>query len=393
MSTTLTTTPGAPYAWADSGFTWDGAEAGKAWDDLAPALYTADSGEDMAVAIVAARLPTSSRSDTFGLSEVRWATASAVAAESMTLGETYVDFIAFVAGILESFGLAEAAPRTMTPATHEEVAAFLDGLGKSAIVALLRQVVFAENRSYATDHQSPESIGLAPLSARTPVLAATDGFGFADTDRRGVAGVHVDGLGFAETYSDLIAFIHAITETLIVADRGVHDALHPVAEALALRDRLLRAANAVIADIALRATPLDEDGFRALVSEGHPLGFGAFRDLAPGDYEYANAIVRLILEAPITTTDRIALSAARLNVDVPDVRDRGTAAVPAGGMTVPFNRVFHAPPEIQATFKGGAVLAVPQIGAITETGFFVALIDPNTGGMVAGNLSWSAEGY
>ena len=65
----------------------------------------------------------------------------------------------------------------------------------------------------------------------------------------------------------------------------------------------------------------------------------------------------------------------------------------AAGTVVAFNRVFNAPPEIQATFKSGTVLAIPQIGAITTTGFEISLITPDTRAPVAGNASWSAEGY
>ena len=67
--------------------------------------------------------------------------------------------------------------------------------------------------------------------------------------------------------------------------------------------------------------------------------------------------------------------------------------MPIGGIVVPFARSFNAPPEVQATFKGGAVLAVPQIGTITTTGFHLSLINPDTLASVAGNASWSAEGY
>ena len=113
----------------------------------------------------------------------------------------------------------------------------------------------------------------------------------------------------------------------------------------------------------------------------------------PGDYEYAKALVRLILEAPVTTANRVALSEVLLNIDVPDARDRGMVAVPIGGAVVPFNRTFNAAPEIQATFKGGGTLAIPQIGTITATGFHLTLVNPDTQGSVAGNASWSAEGY
>ena len=99
-------------------------------------------------------------------------------------------------------------------------------------------------------------------------------------------------------------------EGLGLAQHGSNTTSHVSAEEIALRDRLLRAAEAVIADLAFRATPLDEAGFAALVAESRPLGFSAYRDLVPGDYEYAKALVRLILEAPVTTANRVALSVA-----------------------------------------------------------------------------------
>jgi hypothetical protein len=164
-------------------------------------------------------------------------------------------------------------------------------------------------------------------------------------------------------------------------------------EQLAILDRILRASGAVIADLAFRTTALDDEGFAALIAEARPLGFSAFRDLTPGDYEYANALIRLALIAPSTSTSRIALTDARFIVDVPDIRDRGTVAVPIGGLTVAFSQPFNAPPEVQATFKGGATIAVPQIGTITTSGFQLTLINPATQSSVAGNASWAAEGY
>ena len=101
----------------------------------------------------------------------------------------------------------------------------------------------------------------------------------------------------------------------------------------------------------------------------------------------------MALAAPSTSTSRIALTDAKFIVDVPDVRDRGTVAVPVGGLTVAFNQPFNAPPEVQATFKGGATIAVPQIGTITTSGFQLTLINPATQASVAGNASWAAEGY
>ena len=82
-----------------------------------------------------------------------------------------------------------------------------------------------------------------------------------------------------------------------------------------------------------------------------------------------------------------------LNVDVADVRDRGTASVPVDGAFVAFNRTFSVPPEVQATLKAGGTPAVPEISGITITGFDVRLLAAADGAPVAGTVSWSALGY
>ena len=158
-------------------------------------------------------------------------------------------------------------------------------------------------------------------------------------------------LTFAETYTDLISFIAQIAEQIAIADARGNVTTKLSFEQLALLDRILRASGSVIADLAFRTTALDDEGFAALIAEARPLGFSAFRDLTPGDYEYANALIRLALAAPSTSTSRIALTDAKFIVDVPDVRDRGTVAVPIGGLTVAFSQPFNAPPEVQADRK------------------------------------------
>ena len=393
MGVSIVATPGADYVWNGVDFAWDSAEGGKAWADASATVFAATADNGLNMVSGGSRLPLIASGDGFAFDDVRRQMASAVRAEAIGFAETYIDLIAFVLSVSEALAVTEAAPRAVQPRPHNE----LLGIGEAALRDIVRSfasaLVLADTRAGQGLKVAADPLAILDAASRATTLARTTALALAEARATTIARDARQALAMAETYTDLIAFVFQIVEALGLAQHGSNTTSHVSAEEIALRDRLLRAAEAVIADLAFRATPLDEAGFAVLVAESRPLGFSAFRDLVPGDYEYAKALVRLILEAPVTTANRVALSEVLLNIDVPDVRDRGMVAVPIGGAVVPFNRTFNAAPEIQATFKGGGTLAIPQIGTITATGFHLTLVNPDTQGSVAGNASWSAEGY
>jgi hypothetical protein len=390
---TITTTPGTAYVWANAAFSWDATEAGKAWQDASATSFLAEESDGLLLAPLEARLPLISDSESLGLADADAFAATASVAEVLSLAETYIDLIAFILKAAETIGIGETAPRQITQSPFAELLGLVDSVSKNPITIT--------NEAWGTFEQDAAVIGQAiaestafseqsTLNVHTPRNST-----FNVGELRGVEAIQssLRGLAFAETYTDLIAFLAQIAEQIGIADARGNVTTKLSFEQLTLLDRILRASGAVIADLAFRTTALDDEGFAALIAEARPLGFSAFRDLTPGDYEYANALIRLALAAPSTSNSRIALTDAKFIVDVPDIRDRGTVAVPIGGMTVAFSQPFNAPPEIQATFKGGATIAVPQIGTITTSGFQLTLINPATQASVAGNASWAAEGY
>lgn len=393
MAVEVVTTPGADYLWSGSSFAWDSAESGKTWADASATSFVATESDGLILSALEARQPLAVRADAFAVGDVRQQTAIAVRAEVLAMAETYIDLIAFVLKVAESFAIAEAAPKQIMPTPALEAFGIWGVADRLALRAVAELLGIIDARVGAAQRASRESVSLADQSERFALKPSLSSLGLTE-ERRAIAQPDArQYLTLSETYSDFIGFIVQIAEALSVVDRASAAVVHLDPEQLAVLDRILRASEAAIADLTFRTTPLDAESFAALVAESRPLGFGPFRDLTPGDYEYARALLRLALEAPSTTGSRVALAEARLNIDVPDVRDRGTVAVPIGGAVVPFTRSFNAPPEVQATFKGGAVLAVPQIGAITATGFHLSLINPDTLASVAGNASWSAEGY
>jgi hypothetical protein len=393
MTTTITATSGADYVWSSASFTWDSAESGKGWADASATSFVGVENAILAFSALEARQPLAVRSEAIALADARQQSATGARSEALRIAETYIDLIAFVLKVVESFALSELSGKQLLPKPAAEAFTLRDAGTRQASKAVPQLLGITDARSGFAQRLSAETVSLTERNIRLGLIPKSETLGLTESRRTSMQPDARQSLTLSETYTDIIGFILQIAEAFAVLDRTSRAQTHLSKEQLAFLDRLLRASNAVIADLAFRTTPLDDEGFATLVAQSRPLGFSAFRDLTPGDYEYAKALVRLILEAPITTANRVALSEARLNIDVPDVRDRGTVAVAATGTVVAFNRVFNAPPEIQATFKSGTILAIPQIGAITTTAFEISLITPDTRAPVAGNASWSAEGY
>ncbi len=393
MPVTISTTPGTAYVWGNAAFSWDATEAGKAWQDASATSFLAEESDGLLLAPLEARLPLISDSESLGLADADAFAATTSVAEVLSLAETYIDLIAFILTAAESISIEEISPRQITQSPFAEMMGLAESVSNNPTIVADEAWGTLEQDAAVIGQAIAESAAFIEQSAHDAASPRSSTLTLGEL--RGAEAIQssLRGLAFAETYTDLIAFVAQIAEQIAIADSRGNITTKLSFEQLALLDRILRASGAVIADLAFRTTALDDEGFAALIVEARPLGFSAFRDLTPGDYEYAIALIRLALAAPSTSTSRIALTDAKFIVDVPDIRDRGTVAVPIGGLTVAFSQPFNTPPEVQATFKGGATIAVPQIGTITTSGFQLTLINPATQSSVAGNASWAAEGY
>ena len=338
MSVSINETPGANYTWVAAGFSWNAAEGGKSWASAHTTVFDVAASETIPMAGLAGRSANIAKRSALGLSDQRKAVSIANRLQAFGLAETYVDYINFILSVTESLILGEISAKACNR---------------------------PEDKTFALgdERQSHSAKEIAePLSV-------------------------------TEANQAITAFLRDLSEAFGLDELGAKHSGRVSDESVGLIDALLRHANAVMADLAVRSSPMDEAAFRAMVADKAPLGYGRFRDLVPGDYEYANAIIGLLLSAPVTG-ERIAISNAVLNVDVPDVRDRGTASVPVGGAEIAFNRSFAEPPEVQVTLKAGGTPSLPEVLFITTTGFSVRLLDAADGVTpVAGTVSWSALGY
>ena len=192
------------------------------------------------------------------------------------------------------------------------------------------------------------------------------------------------------SYSDSISFKRRFNEFVSIVDK-VSKTLHIEKKvAIKILESWLRHANATLSDLTFSSTPITLEDFGASLV---PAGYLEWKDFQVGDYTYQDALIKIILEASINA-DRPYIEDWKMNVDVPDIIDMGTAHCTTSNqpLFIPFNKEFHVTPEIIVQIKSGATQTTYlNVISSSKEGFSVEL--RNEGVYADGYISWSAKGY
>jgi hypothetical protein len=254
--------------------------------------------------------------------------------EVINVAEVYFDYIGFILKVIESILTVDTPQKHITDVQHD---------------------------TFSTDDATHNN----------PGMVSSDALHLADTA--------------PETTS---SFVRTFSDTLATIDMLAKQSNIKWSEVMNLMADILRNANAVISDIVFQTGDMTLDDFVALAA---PAGYEQFRDFISGDLQYQKALVKIILEAGITT-GRPMIDEWKLTVDAEDIPDRGTASVAAATTRVYFNRSYYQVPEVSVTVKGGiGEVPTPRIVEVTRTYFDVELVD-KTGALVAGTISWASLG-
>lgn len=142
-------------------------------------------------------------------------------------------------------------------------------------------------------------------------------------------------------------------------------------------------------------TEESEDNFEDFAKNNAPLGYSELRPFYPGEYEYKDAVVGFTLSIP-PTNGRFGVIGSKVYADVEDVVEKGTTEVNGDGLTeITFTKRFYTIPHIQAVvvWAQGNIATNVEVKEITRTGFKVGIRSLETTQLVAGEVSWLADGY
>jgi hypothetical protein len=201
-------------------------------------------------------------------------------------------------------------------------------------------------------------------------------------------------MSMVETYADFINFIQANSESFGLSDTRRSTIAANIRRSLAMRDMALRNASGVYGDITVRNYAMTADTFAEFVAGRAPIGYAPFKEFLAGDYSFETALINAAVVPTSGSNSTMSIQSLTTNVDVPDINDRGSAALTTAGSTITFARTFTIAPQVVAQQTAGAVTAIPRVSSINTTTFFIQLFDAaNPNVAVAGSVSWAATGY
>lgn len=343
MTTVSVTTPSsAPYTWdslADKD--WTDAESSKAWEDAAIRTIQVAAGEPLTATEVASKVTGKTFAETFSAMDGDKVVRQMVMNQLVELGvsSSYIDQISFLIRALENLSVTEGHVKQIGLSKLELVGVTESGFSKQ-IQMTIRQAV-----------------------------------------------------GFAEVFGRAVVYKRKLAESFSAAEAWKKAITVKKGEALTAFDEYLRRGNAVISDMLLLDSAITFEDFKQILDGGIVPGYVPFRDFIPGDYEYQTALFRAVLQS--SNSDRARLSQFRVDVDVPDIIETGTAIITnaSAGLRINFTRTFHVVPEITMNLRGGSVIAIPDLLGDADLLGFTAILRDMTDTRVTGTVTWAAHGY
>lgn len=206
-----------------------------------------------------------------------------------------------------------------------------------------------------------------------------------------------DAIASLENFSRLARFARGFSEPMTVAEdyRRLVDVFKRENEISIRAIRIRQTPCGVLSDIVVNNHAITLDEFNRLANKAS--GYNSFTEFKVGEYEYQDALYRLAVKKKNSASNPLVYDYT-IHVDIDDVKDRGTADIPAEETKVYFNRTYYTTPDVVVIVCGGAEGSV-VIPSITEQGednrgkYFKIILKDATGKVVAGRISWNSNGY
>ena len=383
------------YSWQNCPLTW--AQCIKTWNMAGETVFTIDVTETAAIAEKLTKTIKLKRREALNLAERIARTLAKEIADAVRFTETYYDYIKFNLSFGESVSVTDKPYKTIAKPFGEAFAIterkVLRNMRKAVKEAfdiddVMRQMVYY-HLSFS------EAAGITDAHANTINKAMFETVDVTElTPQKLVTLAKFESAQLTDVMTRTVNFLRRIGEGITTTD-----ALDKTVELLkkedaALYDAIIEASGAVISNIAIAEGNISLAGFEEAVQK--PPGYSAFMDFKVGEYEYKEALVRIVIKAVAAQTQPSVTNVV-MHVDIPDTQDRGTAEITdtSAVTRINFTKLFYTTPEVNVNLRGGNTgdgLVTPYITAIDTTGFEVQLLNAD-GARVTGLITWQATGY
>lgn len=239
-----------------------------------------------------------------------------------------------------------------------------------------------------------EPIKIAELAVKHVAHEFTEGAVLKELYEKRGEKVIIEPLLVRELFSRRWTIGRVYNESFNVTDKTIKEVCGYKHESISIKDRRMSAAtNGVLSNILFSEGEELYEDFQRTVDK--VAGYTPFIEFRVGDYEYKNAIYRMLVTRKNLNANSLIYDYA-VHVDIPDTFDRGDAVV-SGETKIYFNKHYYNAPEVNVTVTGGNEILIPRILTLNgedEAGrYFSVILENSTGESKTGRISWSARGY
>lgn len=388
------------YTWDTAPFTWE--ETGKTWDNMGKQAFSLDKTASIALTDKGHKALAKPQQETLDITDGFKKHFAEMVTEALKLSEVYWDNISFFLHVLESITVKEKGIKKLGKEAFENFSLTDDswrGIGKrpkekiTLADRVLHEAVFAR-AFYDVIHLDEKPI-------KHPNLKKYAAFGLDDLNKisKSLELLSKEEIALADELAREWIARRLFNENISTTDFLKRNIQVVKSEKLEVFDALLEACGGVLSNILISEGTMSEDDFADAVAT--PPGYTPFVDFKVGEYEYEEALVRIILQNQVLQTQP-SVTGVIMHVDIPDTDDRGTVVITStdAPTRVYYNKFYYNPPEVACTLLGGSTAdgyVAPNI--LTTEGndefgryFEVELIN-SFGQRVTGSITWVSKGY
>ncbi len=383
------------YSWQNCPLTWE--QFTKTWEMAGMTMFTIDVTEAAAVIDAIIKTIKLKRKEKATFAEQHTRATYKQVNEITHFTETYWDYILFklnfaenigtsdipekllTRGFNESFGVAERKVLRNMRKVPSEILSVLDNLTRTAkfTVDLKEYAGFTDDNSRKLKKWFFEQVDANEV-----------------VPQKSIAVAKAEAVGVIDEHNRTALFQRIFKENAALNDEIVKAVDLLKQDNIALYDAFLEACGGVISNIAITEGDISLDEFNDATQTAP--GYTPFMDFKVGEYEYQDALVRIVINA-IAAQTKPSVSNVVMHVDIPDTQDRGTSNITdtSAPTRINFSKKFYIVPEVNVNLRGGNTgdgVVTPYITSMDNTGFEVQLVN-DAGQLVTGLITWQATGY
>lgn len=386
------------YTWGNVPFAWGGCQ--KEWGDAGKHSYTAVNLSDVAISDKLNFARYIFAAERLGVGDKKSQSIKKPFQENTKIAETYWDVIRFRLTILESFKTRDIKMTDVKKANYEFTV--LNDAAKKYSTHMIYDefnTIECYTRKLIARRGFEENLKLSLLLKKITNQSFLESLPISDKLARTFGKNNKELALLKDSLLRRVNFNKEINEAVALDEFLIKYCKLNAFDTMSLRDAYIRACDGVLSNLFVQKKFLTADGFEKLVNS--PSGYENFVDFKVGEYEYKDALVRILIKS---STPQTSLSAADvvMHVDIPDTDDRGTVRITdtTAATKVHFNKHYYNPPEVNVVLRGSGGTGGNVVPYIVSTDgkndagryFEVELIN-TSGERTTGVISWVSKGY